>query len=139
MSSPVEFAKHQLKSFPDERAAFSVQNLKKESGETIENALCIDPAGLKFVPNVDVDGDSKPDTVFFSCPWSGSQIRPDKCEMTVAFGNGDKLQLPEYFSLILYRSRVLAISAEIGATRTPGTGRAYRISRTGLQLVCPNL
>lgn len=139
ITQPEKFSKRVLRSFPDERTAFSAKDLMSDSIGLVQEALCVDVNAPGFIPNVDVDGDGTIDVIYFSCPGGGSRMKADRCEMSVEFGHGGRLALPDYFSFVLHRSSIYAIYAELGFGRTPGSGKAYRITREGMTLVCSHL
>jgi len=107
-------------------------------GHELEDVL--DDRGTRRIPNLDIDRDGLIDAIYWSCPGQGSSTPADPCTMSIELSSGRKIEFQEYgFNLILHRSEVYAIAAASGHKRIAGRGKAWRVSKIGVNLVCSNL
>lgn len=88
--------------------------------------------------NIDIDGDDINDFITLSC--SSSSMPADPCGLSIKLSSGKKIEFhKDRFFLVRYRSRVYAVSAEMGRNRTPGEGKIWRVDGSGVKLVCSKL
>ena len=98
------------------------------------------PDGNSRIQGIDLDSDGVAEDINWSCPGSGSRIPADPCILSIKLSSGPEINFEESrFVLMKYRSRVYAVAAKIGPNQKTATRSIYRVSRSGVSLICPKL
>lgn len=140
LSSPSVFQQRSPIYFLERPCGVSAAPSSDSPNEKAKEGQCVElSSGPSIIPNVDLDGDGLLDALHFKCPGGSGLRAADPCTAEVRFAGGQRLQLPGYFPLVLHNGAYYAVDktkeASVSGSRS---GSAYRITRTGLKLVCTN-
>lgn len=102
----------------------------------------VDDRQIRRIPNVDIDGDNLNDEVRWSCPDAAGSVPIDSCVLRANLTASKKtveFKRPRFF-LIRFDGLVYIVSStELKRQEEVGQSDIYRLSASGVKLVCKQL